>query len=244
MTIRVGHPHCWDEVIGDDERLISRNYSGERRVRGRRGLLLIDLYNRAFGKERLPLRESMAAYPSSCGLPAWEALPVVEELLGTARTAGRPVVHTVADETNRAGVVPTLRAVYGEHDAQTADEDGWPNRIVDSLTPAPGELVVGKSRASAFFGTTLDTYFRSVGVESLVVVGESTSGCVRASVADAYSLGFDVVVVEDGVFDRSPLSHKMSLFDLHLKYATVVDKDTAASLLRSLEPAVLDVRMT
>jgi nicotinamidase-related amidase len=81
-------------------------------------------------------------------------------------------------------------------------------------------------------------------VESLVVVGESTSGCVRASAVDAYSLGFDVVVVEDGVFDRSPLSHKMSLVDLHLKYATVVDMDTAVSLLRSDEPAILDVRMS
>lgn len=236
-------PRCWD-VLGDDERLIAQNYSGERRVRGRRGLLLIDLYNRAFGRERLPLRESMAEYPSSCGLPAWEALPALEELLGTARDAGRPVVHTVANESDQAGVVATLRAVYGEHDAKATDQDGWANRIVDSLTPAHDELVVGKSRASAFFGTTLDTYFRSVGVESLVVVGESTSGCVRASAVDAYSLGFDVVVVEDGVFDRSPLSHKMSLVDLHLKYATVVDMDTAVSLLRSDEPAILDVRMS
>jgi nicotinamidase-related amidase len=153
------------------------------------------------------------------------------------------VVHTVADEGVRVPGAATLRSVHREHADRVTAEDGWGNRIVEPLTPHPDELVVGKSRASAFFGTTLDTYFRAAGVESLVVVGESTSGCVRASVVDAYSLGFDVVVVDGGVFDRSPLSHSMSLFDLHLKYATVVDEQTASNLLRSEEPAVLDVRM-
>jgi nicotinamidase-related amidase len=234
--------HCWDDVLGPEERLTSKNYSGKRRVRGNRALLMIDLYNRAFGREPLPLERSIVDHPSSCGLAGWNALPALAELLQAARAAERPVVHTVVNETEGGLGVATLRAVYGE-DGQPGNTPSWENRIVEPLAPRAGEVVLGKSRASAFFGTTLSTYFRANGVESLIVAGESTSGCVRASVVDAYSHGFDVVVVEEGVFDRNPLSHKANLFDMHCKYATVVDTATAVALLESDEPATLTVRM-
>jgi maleamate amidohydrolase len=230
--------HCWDDVLGDDERLVARGYAGPRPVRGRRALVMIDLYNRAFGTRPAPLAEAVAEAPASCGSAAWDALPGLTTLLGTARTAGVPVIHTVAGV---AAATTTLRTVT----STTAGSEGlpadWDDRIVDPLTPVDGEVVVAKDRASAFFGTTLDTVLRRAGVDALVVCGETTSGCVRATVVDAYSLGFDVVVVEDATFDRSPLSHKASLFDMHLKYATVVGVDQGCALLRSDEPAILDV---
>ena len=83
-------------------------------------------------------------------------------------------------------------------------------------------MIIYKERASAFFGTPLIAHLKRRGVESLIVCGESTSGCVRASVVDAYSYGFHTVVVEEGCFDRSPLSHAINLFDVHHKYADVM----------------------
>ena len=81
------------------------------------------------------------------------------------------------------------------------------------------------SRASAFSGTPLFSHLSLLGIQSLIACGESTSGCVRASVVDAYSNGFHVVVVEECCFDRSMLSHKVNLFDMHHKYTDVIHLD-------------------
>lgn len=219
--------HCWEELLGDDERLVARGYAGPRTVRPGRALLMIDLYNRAFGPRRAPLAEAVQEEPSSCGTTGWDALPALTRLLQTARSAGVPVVHTVGGP---GADLATQRSVG----TPVADpQASWGNRIVEPLAPRPDEVVLPKDRASAFFGTTLDAILRRAGVASLVVAGETTSGCVRATAVDAHALGFDVVVVEEATFDRSPLSHRVSLFDLHLKYATVVDLESGCAVLRA-----------
>src|SRR5674476_706202 len=91
--------------------------------------------------------------------------------------------------------------------------------------PEPGDVVITKQRASAFFGTPLQAHLTQLGIETVIVCGESTSGCVRASAVDAYSYGFHVVLVEECCFDRSMLSHKVNLFDLHHKYVDVLHID-------------------
>jgi len=105
-------------------------------------------------------------------------------------------------------------------------------RIKGELAPKDGELVVYKKRASAFFGTPLPAFLNELKVDSLFMAGESTSGCLRSSVVEAWSFGYSVAVVGDCSFDRHPLSHEVNLLDMHLKYATVVDLDEALKLLR------------
>lgn len=214
--------HCWDAVIGPDERLIASRYQSDRQLGTRPALLLIDCYRKVFGDRPRPLAEAIEAFPATCGPAAWEALGPLERLLGTAREVGVPVVHTTG-ETNphaRLGATTLRSRAPGEDDVEGYE-------IVPSLAPRPGELVAAKSRASAFFGTPLSTWLRELGVDTLVVGGETTSGCVRASVVDGYSHGFRVAVVEEATFDRSMLSHQVNLFDMHLKYATVVHLDEA-----------------
>ncbi|SOD94761.1 isochorismatase family protein [Blastococcus haudaquaticus] len=217
--------HCWDDVIGDDERLVMTRYRP--RPPGRRpALLLIDCYRKVFGDRPQPLAEAIEKFPSSCGLAGWAALPHLEELLTRARAAGVPVLHTTGDA--RVGVPGggvTQRAPVPGHDDAAGLE------FVEPLRPREGEIVVRKSCASAFFGTPLATWLRDLDVDTLVVAGETTSGCVRATTVDACSAGYRVVVVEEATFDRSPLSHKMSLFDLSLKYASVVHTDRALQVL-------------
>ena len=106
--------------------------------------------------------------------------------------------------------------------------------IKEELAPMPGEVVIYKERASGFFGTSLIAHLRQVGADSLIIVGESTSGCVRASTVDAYSYGFHNVVVEECTYDRSMLSHKVNLFDLHHKYADVMHVDEVIAHLDGL----------
>ncbi len=117
--------------------------------------------------------------------------------------------------------------------ARAANKDDY--EIYEAFKPEPGDLIIYKERASGFFGTPIVAHLTRMGIDSLIVCGESTSGCVRASVVDAYSYGFHVVVVEECCFDRSLLSHKVNLFDLHHKYADVMHLDEVKKHL-PLEP--------
>ena len=97
-------------------------------------------------------------------------------------------------------------------------------------------MVIFKERASGFFGTPLVAHLTQLGCDSLIVCGESTSGCVRASCVDGYSLGYHVSVVEECVFDRSPLSHKVNLFDMHHKYTDVMKLEEVKEKIKQERP--------
>jgi maleamate amidohydrolase len=218
--------HCWDDVIGDDERLVASRYDTLRAPGTRPALLMIDCYRKVFGDGPASLAEAIDRFPSSCGAAAWDALPHLQRLLASARAGGVPVLHTTGDPTAVGGV--TRRRPVADQDEAAGLE------FVEELAPRPGEIVVRKSRASAFFGTPLSAILRRLDVDTVVVAGETTSGCVRASAVDAYSHGFSVIVVEEATFDRSPLSHKVNLFDLSLKYARVLHTDQATAYLASV----------
>jgi maleamate amidohydrolase len=221
---RVEGGHCWDDVVGEAELRVYSAYERERNFGRRPALVMVDLYNRAFGDRREPLLDAIERFPSSCGEAAWDALEPLEALLSTARASGHPIVHTTNE--NR------LEAVLGRVTQRRARvDDEWGSTIVDPLTPIEDELVVYKTRASAFFGTPLSTHLRRLGVDTVVMGGESTSGCVRATAVDAYSHGLEVVIVEEATFDRIEISHKVNLFDLHHKYATVVHLKEALAYL-------------
>ena len=192
----------------------------------RPALLAIDLYNLVYrGGAKLP-HELAGEFPSSCGKYAWDAIEPTKKLFAAARAAGLPVFYTAAmagdghvHATNRQVGVGTTDDDYAIHEA---------------FAPQPGDILIYKERASAFFGTPLIAHLTKLGISSLIICGESTSGCVRASTVDAYSHGFHSTVVEECVFDRSLLSHKVNLFDLHHKYADVMGLDEVAGHLETL----------
>ena len=94
--------------------------------------------------------------------------------------------------------------------------------------------MIYKQRASAFFGTPLISYLTKDSVDTLLVGGGTTSGCVRASVVDAFSYGFKVAVIEECTFDRGEASHKINLFDIHQKYGNVIHLDEALDYLEKI----------
>jgi len=152
-------------------------------------------------------------------------------LLEAARRARIPIVHTnvrYQDGGRDGGVffrkVPALQCfVAGAHPELAAFAEG--------LEPAAGETVITKQYASAFFGTSLSSTLTSLGVDTLLIAGVSTSGCVRASAVDACQHGFVPLVVREAVGDRHATPHEASLFDLQAKYAEVVGLDMALEYL-------------
>ena len=109
--------------------------------------------------------------------------------------------------------------------------DGY--AIYHEFAVEPDDILILKQRASIFQGTPLFSHLSLLGVQSLIVCGESTSGCVRASVVDGYSSGFHVSVVEECTYDRAELTHKVNLFDMHHKYADVMHVDEVLAHLAS-----------
>jgi maleamate amidohydrolase len=205
--------HCWNDIIDDEIREIYSAYHREIFVGPKPAVLAIDLYNKAYLGGNRTVREVNREFSGSCGENAWRAVAPTQALFAAARAAGVPVIYSTR-HADTSGVHSTNRQMKGE------TEDLY--HIKAELAPQPGELVIYKERASAFFGTPLVAHLRRMGVESLIICGESTSGCVRASTVDAYSYGFHNVLVEECTYDRSMLSHKVNLFDLHHKYADVM----------------------
>jgi nicotinamidase-related amidase len=105
--------------------------------------------------------------------------------------------------------------------------------IVQELAPIAGEVVLRKSSPSAFWGTPLVGQLNLLGVDTLIVAGESTSGCVRASVVDGCTNRYRMQVVEECVFDRHEAPHAINLFDIHQKYADVISLSQALEHLAS-----------
>ncbi|MYW96188.1 isochorismatase family protein [Amycolatopsis rubida] len=187
---------------------------------GRRpGLVVIDLvraYTEADGPFALP-----------------DPVPAVEtiaSLVTAARAAGHLVVWTkvryvpgLADGGLFVRKVPGLAAF-----AENA-EGRWGELV---LAPLPGEPVVVKQYASAFFGTSLASTFHAAGVDTVVITGLSTSGCVRATATEALNHGFRPQVVRDACADRTRILHDSNLVDLDAKYADVIDAEEALRHLR------------
>lgn len=149
------------------------------------------------------------------------AIRKTQGLLACFRDHRLPIAFTrvvYAQDGSDAGVfcmkAPNLRLLTEEHPA---------GQIVPELAPQPGELMVRKTQPSAFFGTGLAAWLVQRGVDTLVVTGCTTSGCVRASVVDALSYNFRPIVARDGVGDRSLAAHEANLFDMEQKYADVID---------------------
>lgn len=208
---------------------LEQNYSrggfAQRLDPGRRPALLIVDFVRAYLLERSPLFGGDGCL-SACDAAA--------KLLAAARRAGITVLHTnVAYEPGgRDGGVffrklPALASFERGRDPELA-------AFAVGLEPAAGEIVLTKRYASAFFGTPLAATLTSLGIDTVLIAGVSTSGCVRATAVDCCQHGFIPLVVRDAVGDRAAGPHEASLFDLQAKYAEVVSLDDARRYLTGL----------
>jgi nicotinamidase-related amidase len=221
--VRVWHRFLTDQ---DKEHLGTR---GDRRVGfGRRPAVLnIDLYRGVFGDENLPLMEGTKLWPGYCGPVSWQSVPHTQTLHTAARAAGIPVLHVTGLSTDESGVPGWNEAIHNAPRKLPSDP-GVRQRlsrrydIIDELAPLPGEVVLKKTAPSAFNGTPLLGELTRLGIDTLLIAGESTSGCVRASVVDAASARFRVNVIEECVFDRHEACHAINLFDMNQKYADVI----------------------
>ena len=153
-----------------------------------------------------------------------DALSSALRIREAARTAGIPIFYTnVAYEEGGADGGVFYRKVPALEVFVSGNPLGdWP----DCLEPAEDEIVITKQYPSAFFGTSLAEMLDAKGVDTLIITGVTTSGCIRATCVDAMSHGFVPIVVADACGDRHSAPHEANLFDMNAKYADVVDEHT------------------
>jgi nicotinamidase-related amidase len=211
----------WENYLSERDKKHDEQW-GKKELSGfgkKPALVLIDIYYSVLGLKREPIFESMKMWPSSTGLEGWEAVDKTAELLAAARENGIPVIHVKGLHTgvNHWGKNKRKKV-------EMSDELRFKGtQIVDEVKPIAGELVIEKAAASAFHGTPLVFQLVSLGIDTVIVAGETTSGCVRASVVDGATYRFQMGVVAECVFDRTEAAHYINLYDMHNKYADVVD---------------------
>ena len=204
-----------------DEHDLTRNYAGAfdgHLAFGQRPALLIVDFVMAYLDPQSPLYAGVEA-----------ALASNERLVAAARAAGLPIIFTHV-EYEPGGTNGGL--FYQKIPALKAFDKGSPLGLFPpSLQPSAQDLVITKQYASAFFRTALADQLEAMGIDTLLITGLSTSGCVRATALDALQSGFAPFVVSDACGDRHSAPHASNLFDLQAKYAEVITEDDALELM-------------
>ncbi|KAH7072461.1 N-carbamoylsarcosine amidase [Paraphoma chrysanthemicola] len=211
---------------GDHDNYVKSGFAGKMGWGCKPALLLIDVCN-AYWRKDSPLDTS--SNPASAAAPA-----SIGKLVAAAREGGVPLIWTRVEYTepdmSDAGVfyckAPLLKVF------QKGNESGLEDWVA-GLEPKGGELVIPKRYPSAFFATDLSTRLQLKGVDTLVICGVSTSGCVRASTLDAMCYGYRPMVVSEACGDRSPAVHDANIFDMNAKMADVVSESEAVERLKA-----------
>lgn len=221
---RVMTDRIWEDLLSEqDKQVITKaGYdkegasSWESRGMGENPMVLVIDMQRLIVGENVPILEAIEEYRTAMGDIAWDAIEHIDPFLDFAREQGLPVTYT--------RVVPSS---YDDPDHPDLD-------IVDPVAPEEGDTVVDKSYASAFYGTDLLSRLVRGGHDSVIIVGNSTSGCVRATAVDAKQNGFSVVLPQECIFDRIEASHKIGLLDLWMKYAEVLETEAVEEWVETL----------
>lgn len=208
----------WKDMLTEHDKKCLANQSSFQPRRGlgsKPALIVIDMQKAVIGDD-MPIYEQQDRYPYACGNFAWAPSATLRSSFPTAVSTASPVVyskHCYRPEYGFAG--------RPANDVFAADN---PNcDIIPELTPViPGDTVVEKQGPSVFFSTNVNNSLRSKGVDTVLIVGNTTSGCARATAIDATSLSFKTALIEECVFDRLEMAHRANMFDIQYKYCDVL----------------------
>jgi maleamate amidohydrolase len=201
----------WEDLLSEQDKAVIRAAGYDKRgatafeSRGtgeNPALLVIDMQRFIVG-DNVPILDAIKNEPIAMGEIAWQAMETIVPFVESCREAGLSIIYTRIIPHNRTSGDKSLD-------------------VVDQLAPLDSDIVIDKSFPSPFYGTDLKAHLLEKQIDTLILVGNSTSGCVRASAVDGRQLGFKIIVPYECVFDRIEASHKIGLLDMWMKYATVL----------------------
>lgn len=224
----------WEKIIPEvDRQVYDKARYGKKQTLGQNpALLVVDVVTSFTGTTPQDTLAAIDEFQTSCGEQGWRALPHIRTLIDACREARMPVIYTKGDPDYKVSCGGSTKSQLGisEKEMRAIFNEGFPEMI----QPRDGDFVIRKTKASAFFMTPLPIYLNNHGVDSLIICGTTTCGCVRASVVDSFSYGYPTFVVEECCFDRSNFSHLVNLFEMNQKYADVLTLNEALGLVAKL----------
>ena len=201
----------WNDLLSEQDKavIVEAGYAAQgaslwdsRRLGRYPALLIVDMQEMLVGRD-LPILQAITDYRTAMGSIAWRSMRYIVPFVEAIRRTAIPIFYTRVIPQDRGADDPAVQ-------------------IVAQLRPRPGDIVIDKLYTSAFFNTDLMAHLARHKIDTLIVVGNSTSGCVRAAVVDARQLGLNPLVPAECVFDRIEASHKIALLDMWMKYAAVM----------------------
>ncbi|MBV7483144.1 cysteine hydrolase family protein [Bordetella sp. BOR01] len=222
----------WEQYLSDDDRAVIQRAKFSRRMDfgARPAIVVIDVQRFMIGKADAPMD-----WPSNSGAAGHAAIPHIQHVLRAARAQKVPCFFAAfeVDASGKdMGVYRRKRDLLDTQNWCLAGSTGA--EILPEMEVAGEDIVFVKKKPSGFHGTPLLGYLVERQIDTVIVMGGSTSNCVRATVFDASSYNFRTIVVQEGVFDRIPISHAISLFDMDRQFADVVPSAEVVQYLGSL----------
>ncbi|GBR00871.1 isochorismatase family protein [Nguyenibacter vanlangensis] len=226
-------PRLWDRFLTERDRQVyaASGYGKRGGFGSRPALFIIDVQYNFCGDGPEDILDGLRTYRTHCGPEAWAAVAHIERLLLLAREKNLPIFYT--ESARRADLRDSGVQVGKNHRGheKTVIEGTHATRVVAPLAPRPQDYLIGKRKPSCFFGTLFMSQLNFLDVDTLILTGCTTSGCLRATAVDAYSYNFKTIIPEETAFDRFEASHAINLFDLNCKYADVIPTDDVAAYL-------------
>jgi nicotinamidase-related amidase len=225
----------WDKFLTERDHAVyqTAGYGSALGFGSRPAVVVIDVNYDFVGHEPAPILESAKVWRNSCGAEGWVGVEAIATLLAGAREKSLPIFYSTSMETRPDALG---RGLW--RSSRNGERGGVPgfvgSDIVKEIAPEERDVVLRKSKPSAFFGTGLVSYLTELKIDTLLIAGTTTSGCVRATVIDGFSYNFNCIVVEEGTFDRGEASHAINLFDMNAKYADVTSLATTLDYVAGL----------
>jgi nicotinamidase-related amidase len=234
----------WNRFLTERDKQVfaAAGYATRQGFGKRPAVMVIDVNYGFCGDRPEPILESIKRWRNSCGEDAWVGIQAIKKLLGAAHAKGLPVIYSTGtrrDDDWDRGSWRWKSSRVAERPKTGTGLDG--DDIVGEIAPRPQDVVIEKQKPSVFHGTPLHSFLVLLGADSLIVTGTTTSGCVRATVVDAFSENYRVSIVEEGCFDRSQASHALSLCDMNAKYADIVKLDETLAHIETLPQGLFEL---
>ncbi len=224
--------NSWDQFLTEEDRaIVARGRFGRRMGFGQRpAVVVIDAQRYMVGEDGAD-----AQWPSSCGATGRRAVKEISRIVSAAQEANVPCFFTLFElcrSGNDMGVYRQKRDLLQSEHWCLAGSFGA--QLVPELKPGPADIVFSKKKPSGFHGTPLLGYLVERQIDTVIIVGGATSNCIRATVFDAASYNLRAIVPQEAVFDRIPISHAISLFDMDRQFADVVSIEQTLNYFRAL----------
>jgi nicotinamidase-related amidase len=224
--------HIWNDLLSDEDKAIIDAFPSDREAEfGERPMLIIiDCQPNYVGEDK-PILQQLDRWPSGGGEGAWASVRRIISLRNKAREHRVPVFYT--KNVQRKTLEFDSFSTKTVRD-QTKYLEGNPaSELLPELEVSDGEVVIPKAYPSAFYGTPLLRYVLKLRIDTIIITGNSTSGCCRQTAVDAIQMGLNVGFVEDCITDRTTPSHKLGMLDMWYKYGCLTTSDAVKHYFKS-----------